>query len=101
MEKVQAVIDFLLTHKFIFTALIIVLIAIIRRIVLSKIRGDVAFVSEEQRNWMSRTKNGAFAITVLLLFILWKSEINEFALSVTAIAAVSYTHLTLPTIFRV
>ncbi|MCC2522018.1 mechanosensitive ion channel family protein [Vibrio coralliilyticus] len=86
MEKVQAVIDFLLTHKFIFTALIIVLIAIIRRIVLSKIRGDVAFVSEEQRNWMSRTKNGAFAITVLLLFILWKSEINEFALSVTAIA---------------
>ncbi|MCG9682174.1 mechanosensitive ion channel family protein [Vibrio sp. Isolate23] len=86
MEKVQVVIDFLLTHKFIFTALIMVCVVVIRRIILSKIRGDVAFVSEKQRNWMSRTKNGAFAVTVLLLFILWKSEINEFALSVTAIA---------------
>ncbi|WP_159652504.1 mechanosensitive ion channel family protein [Vibrio atypicus] len=86
MEKVQVVIDFLLTHKLIFTALIIVLISLIRRIVLYKIRGDVAFVSEEQRSWMSRTKNGTFVITVLLLFVLWQSEINEFALSVTAIA---------------
>ncbi|WP_159736847.1 mechanosensitive ion channel family protein [Vibrio atypicus] len=86
MEKVQVVIDFLLTHKLIFTALIIVLISLIRRIVLHKIRGDVAFVSEEQRSWMSRTKNGTFVITVLLLFVLWQSEINEFALSVTAIA---------------
>ncbi|MDC5855750.1 mechanosensitive ion channel family protein [Vibrio europaeus] len=86
MEKVQAVIDFLLTHKLVFTVLIIVLIALVRRIVLSMIRGDVAFVSEEQRSWMSRTKNGTFITTVLLLFILWQSEINEFALSVTAIA---------------
>ncbi|MDC5704897.1 mechanosensitive ion channel family protein [Vibrio europaeus] len=86
MEKVQAVIDFLLTHKLVFTVLIIVLIALVRRIILSMIRGDVAFVSEEQRSWMSRTKNGTFITTVLLLFILWQSEINEFALSVTAIA---------------
>lgn len=86
MEKVQAVIDFLLTHKLVFTALIIILISIVRRMVLSMIRGDVAFVSEEQRSWMSRTKNGTFITTVLLLFILWQSEINEFALSVTAIA---------------
>ncbi|GAK84261.1 small-conductance mechanosensitive channel [Vibrio ponticus] len=35
---------------------------------------------------MSRTKNGSFATIVLLLFILWQSEINEFALSLTAIA---------------
>ena len=86
MEKVLSVIDFLLTHKVVFTALIIVLVYILRRFILSKIRGDVAFVSEEQRNWMSRTKNGSFALLVILLFILWKSEINEFALSVTAIA---------------
>jgi len=86
VEKVQAVIDFLLTHKLVFTALIIILISIVRRMVLSMIRGDVAFVSEEQRSWMSRTKNGTFITTVLLLFILWQSEINEFALSVTAIA---------------
>lgn len=86
METAQFALDFLLTHKLVFTALIIVLIYIVRRIVLSLIRGDVAFVSEEQRSWMSRTKNGAFALTVILLFILWQSEINEFALSVTAIA---------------
>ena len=35
---------------------------------------------------MSRTKNGTFALTLILLFILWQSEISEFALSVTAIA---------------
>nr|WP_216599352.1 mechanosensitive ion channel family protein [Vibrio hepatarius] len=69
-----------------FTALIILMIALLRRLILSKIRGDVAFVSEERRNWMSRTKNGSSALTVLLLFILWQSEISEFALSVTAIA---------------
>lgn len=86
MEKVQVVIDFLLTHKIVFSVLIITFISMIRRLALSKIRGDVAFVSEDQRKWMSRTKNGSFATIVLLLFILWQSEINEFALSLTAIA---------------
>nr|WP_216612307.1 mechanosensitive ion channel family protein [Vibrio sp. RE86] len=66
--------------------MIIFVIYLVRRIVLSMIRGDVAFVSEEQRSWMSRTKNGSFALLVIVLFILWKSEVNEFALSVTAIA---------------
>ncbi len=33
-----------------------------------------------------RTKNGTFAIIMVTLFVLWKSEISEFALSVTAIA---------------
>ncbi len=80
------VIDFLLAHKFIFNSLIISLILIIRRITLSQIRGDVAFLSEDQRNWMSRTKNSTFAIIVITLFSSLKSEISEFALSVTAIA---------------
>lgn len=86
MEKVQLVVDFLLTHKLIFTALIFVIMWLIRRTILSMIRGDHAFLSEDQRSWMSRTKNGTFAVTLLILFILWQSEINEFALSVTAIA---------------
>ncbi|MDN3611364.1 mechanosensitive ion channel family protein [Vibrio ostreicida] len=86
MEKAHAVVDFFLTNKLILSALIIVFIVWVRRMVLSKIRGDVAFVSEEQRSWMSRTKNGAFAVTIVLLFMLWKAEISEFALSVTAIA---------------
>ena len=86
MEKMWQVIDFLLANKGLFSALIIAVILIIRRITLSQIRGDVAFLSEKQRNWMSRTKNGTFAIIVITLFILWQSEISEFALSLTAIA---------------
>ena len=46
MNHLYLVIDFLLTHKFIFTLFIIGLITIIRKIVLSKIRGDVAFITE-------------------------------------------------------
>ncbi|MFA0113876.1 mechanosensitive ion channel family protein [Vibrio sp. 10N.261.46.E11] len=86
MEKMWQVIDFLLAHKFIFSTLIICIILIIRRITLSRIRGDVAFLTEDQRNWMSRTKNGTFAVIVFTMFVLWKPEISEFALSVTAIA---------------
>ncbi|HDM8200370.1 TPA: mechanosensitive ion channel family protein [Vibrio harveyi] len=86
MEKVQLVVDFLLSHKILFSALILLFIIVLRRLILSRIRGDDAFITEEQRSWMSRTKNGAFALTLILLFILWQSEISEFALSVTAIA---------------
>lgn len=86
MDKVMEVINFLIAHKLLLSALIIVIISLIRRLVLTKIRGEELFLSEEQRKWMSRTKNGTFSILILLLFILWRSEINEFALSVTAIA---------------
>ncbi|PQJ61973.1 mechanosensitive ion channel family protein [Photobacterium angustum] len=86
MDKVMEVINFLIAHKLLLSALIIVIVSLIRRLVLTKIRGEELFLSEEQRKWMSRTKNGTFSILILLLFILWRSEINEFALSVTAIA---------------
>ncbi len=86
MEKISAVVDFLLTHKLLLTLLIIFIVFLLRRLVLSRIRGDVAFISEKQRNWMSRTKNGTFIFTLIILFMLWQAEISEFALSVTAIA---------------
>ncbi|EGQ7792571.1 mechanosensitive ion channel family protein [Vibrio parahaemolyticus] len=86
MEKVQLVVDFLLTHKMLFTTLILFFMWLVRRSILSMIRGDHAFLTEDQRSWMSRTKNGTFTFTLLILFILWQSEISEFALSVTAIA---------------
>ncbi len=86
MEKVNAVVEFLLTHKMLFTLLIMAFVLVLRRIILSQIRGDVAFLTEKQRNWMSRTKNGAFAVILISLFMLWQAEISEFALSVTAIA---------------
>ncbi|MFV0449184.1 MAG: mechanosensitive ion channel family protein [Vibrio sp.] len=86
MDKLNAVIDFLSTHKMLLTLLILLVVWLVRRLVLAHIRGDVAFITEEQRKWMSRTKNGAFTVTVIVLFMLWQSEISQFALSVTAIA---------------
>ncbi|PST93262.1 mechanosensitive ion channel family protein [Photobacterium sp. NCIMB 13483] len=86
MDIITEIFTYLLTNKLLFTALIITVITLIRRIILSQVRGDEFFVTETQRKWMSRTKNGTFILTLVVLFILWRSEINEFALSVTAIA---------------
>ncbi|WP_117232462.1 mechanosensitive ion channel family protein [Vibrio maerlii] len=86
MAYLQIIIDFFTQHKFALTLLIITIIMLVRRLVLWRIRGDVDFITEDQRSWMSRTKNGTFALSVIILFVLWKSEISEFALSVTAIA---------------
>lgn len=86
MEELNKVTEFLSQNKFILSLLIVGLVILLRRVALSGIRGDVAFLSEEQRKWMSRTKNGAFAVIMVSLFLVWQSEISEFALSVTAIA---------------
>ncbi|MCG3759665.1 mechanosensitive ion channel family protein [Vibrio cincinnatiensis] len=86
MENVNIMVDYLLTNKLVLTLLVLSVIMLLKRIVLAQIRGDVSFLSEEQRKWMSRTKNGAFAASLIILFLLWKSEISQFALSVTAIA---------------
>ncbi|MGC9422448.1 mechanosensitive ion channel family protein [Vibrio sp.] len=86
MEHINAIVDYLLTNKLVLTLLVLSVIVLIKRIALAQIRGDVSFLSEEQRKWMSRTKNGAFVISLMILFVLWKSEISQFALSVTAIA---------------
>ncbi|NAW69472.1 mechanosensitive ion channel [Vibrio sp. V27_P1S3P104] len=86
MEHINAIVDYLLTNKLVLTLLVLSVIVLIKRIALAQIRGDVSFLSEDQRKWMSRTKNGAFVISLMILFVLWKSEISQFALSVTAIA---------------
>lgn len=86
MHYLSIVIDFLQESKWVLTLLIVLTVILVKRLVLSLIRGDVSFLTEDQRKWMSRTKNGAFVATSLILFLLWKSEISQFALSVTAIA---------------
>ncbi|PSU57944.1 mechanosensitive ion channel family protein [Photobacterium phosphoreum] len=86
MDIITEIFTYLLTHKLLFTALIIAVITIIRRIILSQVRGDEFFVTEAQRKWMSRTKNGTFILMLVIVFALWRSEISEFALSLTAIA---------------
>ena len=86
VDKLTLVIDFLLEHKLLLTVLIIVFISLVKRFIVARIRGDVPFLSDVQRKWMSRTKNSTFFIIVLILFMLWQTEISKFALSVTAIA---------------
>lgn len=86
LQNVNVIVDYLLTNKLVLTLLVLSVIMLLKRIALAQIRGDVSFLSEEQRKWMSRTKNGAFAASLFILFLLWKSEISQFALSVTAIA---------------
>ncbi|ENM5840901.1 mechanosensitive ion channel family protein [Vibrio mimicus] len=86
MEQLSIVVNFLLTHKLLLTALILLGVISVRRIILDNIRGDAPLITEKQRKWMSRTKNGVFTVTLLAMFMLWQSEISEFALSVTAIA---------------
>jgi small-conductance mechanosensitive channel len=86
VEKLTLLINFLLTHKLLLTVIIIILISAVKRLVIHNIRSDVAFLSESQRKWMSRTKNASFILLIVILFMLWQTEINKFALSVTAIA---------------
>lgn len=86
MDIITEIFTYLLANKLLFTIIIVAIITLVRRIILSQVRGDEFFVTETQRKWMSRTKNGTFILTLVILFILWRSEINEFALSVTAIA---------------
>ncbi|MGD6736174.1 mechanosensitive ion channel family protein [Photobacterium leiognathi subsp. mandapamensis] len=86
MNKIMDLVSFLINHKLILSLLIIATITLIRSLTLKTIRGDALFLSEEQRKWMSRTKNGTFTLLLVILFLLWQSEISEFALSVTAIA---------------
>ncbi len=86
MENAQKVFAFLLDNKLFLSAILVFFILLIRRLLLSRIRGDAMFLSEDQRMWISLTKNGAFSLVVLSMFLIWKSEISEFALSVTAIA---------------
>ncbi|MEZ8143004.1 mechanosensitive ion channel protein MscS [Enterovibrio norvegicus FF-33] len=86
MEQLQSLITFFSEHKFLLTLLIITVIWTIRRIMIKFIWGDTNFLSEEQRKWISQTKNGSFTILLIVMFLVWQSEINEFALSLTAIA---------------
>ncbi|QUJ67913.1 mechanosensitive ion channel family protein [Photobacterium sp. GJ3] len=86
MENIEQVVTYFLTHKLLLSACIVLIAILIRRLTITRIRGEANFLSEDQRKWISRTKNGAFTLVLLTLFLLWESEISKFALSLTAIA---------------
>lgn len=76
----------LLESKWVLTFLAVFLLLTFRYTMLRHIRGDSAFINEKQRKWMSQVKNGVVIAIALITFFVWKNEINQFALSVTAIA---------------
>ncbi|WP_242414190.1 mechanosensitive ion channel family protein [Salinivibrio sp. MA427] len=86
MSELSNIVQLLLENKLLTTVGVVVVVSLVRRLILRHIRGDSNFLSEDQRKWMSRTKNGAFTTLLLFLFLFWNTEINEFALSLTAIA---------------
>lgn len=86
MEQLEFLISFFTKHKFLFTLVVITAFLLIRRLLINFIWGESNFLSEEQRKWISRTKNGSFTLLLIALFLLWQSEISQFALSLTAIA---------------
>ncbi|WP_254813939.1 mechanosensitive ion channel family protein [Salinivibrio sp. ES.052] len=86
MSELRNIAQLLLENKLLTTVGVVVVVSLVRRLILRHIRGDSNFLSEDQRKWMSRTKNGAFTTLLLFLFLFWNTEINEFALSLTAIA---------------
>lgn len=86
MEQAKQIIDYLLSNQLLLSGILLVAVILVRQVVISLIRGDVNFLSLEQRKWISLTKNGTFAFAVVFLFVLWRDEISEFALSLTAIA---------------
>lgn len=86
MAEIDLVISYFSEYKLLSSILFIIIVVMLRKALLNRIRGDVSFITAKQRKWMSRTKNGIFLFVLVSIFIIWKAEVNEFALSVTAIA---------------
>lgn len=86
MEYFKLIVAFFHEYRFLFTLLVVILFWLVERLIIKFIVGNTNFLSEYQRKWISRTKNGGFTLLLVIVFFLWRSEINEFALSLTAIA---------------
>lgn len=56
-----------------------------RHLALRAIRQRSQFLSEAQRRWMSYIKNFTGLLLVIFLLVIWLPEVQEFALSITAI----------------
>ncbi len=72
--------------KIVVSIISIVLLLMVRHGIIRAIRHGSEFLSEEQRTWISRTKNLSVLLIFLLLFMIWRSELHAFALSIAAVA---------------
>ena len=72
-------------YRFLFTVAMLLSLFFIRYSIIAFIRHEANFLSDAQRKWIARTKNWSIIFMVAGIFLVWKSEISEFALSLTAI----------------
>ena len=86
MELNLASLEALINNKQLLTLLALVGLLLLRFFILKAIRKDTAFVSDEQRKWMSYTKNLAALFITVAIISIWWVEIQQFALSLAAIA---------------
>jgi small-conductance mechanosensitive channel len=86
VEQIYAELTVVLAQKSVLSLVVLIVSLSIRHVILQLIRKDANFLSQQQRRWISYTKNVFFLGLLLTLFLIWKSEFREFALSLTAIA---------------
>jgi small-conductance mechanosensitive channel len=59
---------------------------LVRHVAVRLIRGDEGVLSVNRRRWMVTVRNGMSGLIVLGLLVLWAPELEEFALSIAAVA---------------
>ena len=74
-----------LLGQLVVSVLVVVAILLLRAGLIREIRGKSEFLSDQQRRWISFTRNAAFTLLLLILAYLWADEIKNFALSVAAV----------------
>lgn len=61
-------------------------ILVARYLLVRMIRRNVEILTKDQRRWITRIKSGSILIVLIGLVMIWSSEIQNFALSLTAFA---------------
>jgi small-conductance mechanosensitive channel len=59
---------------------------LLRKLAVSLIRGREDVLSDQRRRWMVTVRNGLSLLIVLALLLVWAPEIEDFALSIAAVA---------------
>lgn len=72
--------------KLLLSILIVLATMAARWLLVRLVRGRDDILSDRQRYWISLVKNVSSAVVVLALFVLWLQEIEDFALSIAAVA---------------
>ena len=74
------------SHKLFISFIVVFTLLGLRVYLVRMIKKKSDVLSEDQRRWISRAKNGIFAVILFALIMLWWPELRQFALSIAAVA---------------